>query len=71
MTNETKFYYEALSSEQCVCEAWKKKRYSFCYSCYHALPLDMRNDLWQKMGEGYQEAYDAAISWLKEEGRIE
>jgi hypothetical protein len=69
--SDIKFYLQELNSEECACGAWKKPKFSLCFACYHALPKDMQTDLWSRLGDGYEEAYDAAITWLKEEGRIE
>ena len=69
--NDTKFYIQELRGEECACGRSKKSRFAFCYTCYKLLPADMAKDLWNYMGDGYEEAYDAAISWLKEDGRID
>jgi hypothetical protein len=69
--SDIKFYLQELNSEECACGAWKKPKLSFCFACYHALPKDMQRDLYSRLGDGYENAYDEAISWLKEEGRIE
>lgn len=69
--DETKFYIQELRGEECACGAWKKSGFAFCFACYHALPFDIRDELWNRMGDGYEEAYDIAIKWLKEDGRIE
>ena len=68
--SDFKFYLSELNGEECVCGSWKKSRMSFCYICYRKLPPDMQKDLWQHMGQGYEEAYDEAVRWLKEDGRI-
>ena len=65
------FYHNELHGEECVCGAWKKSMFSLCFACYHTLPPDMQKELWKRIGDGYEEAYDAAITWLKEEGKIE
>lgn len=62
--SDTKFYIDELRSDECQCGRTKKPGYSFCYKCYSSLPMDMRNDLYQQMGDGYEEAYDAAVHWL-------
>ena len=69
--SDVKFYIQELRSEECACGRSKRSRYSFCYTCYQLLPDDMQRDLWNYMGDGYEEAYDAAVAWLKEDGRIE
>ena len=64
--SDFKFYIQELNSEECRCSAWKKRGMSFCYVCYHKLPDDMQKDLYQRMGQGYEEAYDSACRWLEE-----
>jgi len=64
---DTRYYIEALRSEECFCERPKKSGYSFCYRCYKALPRDMQRDLWQRMGDGYEAAFDAAVVYLQQE----
>ena len=59
------FYYQEITNNECYCGHAKKKGYSFCFHCYHRLPDDMRTDLWQKIGHGYEEAYEEAIKFLE------
>jgi len=59
------FYYQELMRDQCFCGATKKKRYSFCYPCYHKLPGEMKSGLWLEIGEGYEEAYEEAVKFLE------
>lgn len=61
---DTKFYIEALKSEECFCGKTKKSGNSFCYSCYKSLPNDMQKDLYLRMFQGYEESYDKAVAWL-------
>ena len=69
--SDTKFYLQQLRSEECACGKWTKVKMSFCARCYFSLPRDMQRDLYQRMGNGYEEAVDAAVSYLKEEGILE
>jgi hypothetical protein len=59
-----KFYATELKSEECFCGKTKKPRMSFCYRCYKSLPGDMQKDLYQPLGNGYEEAYEEAVAWL-------
>ena len=61
------YYHALIRSDTCHCENEKKEGYSFCYSCYKALPRDMQKDLFQTMGDGYEEAYEAAVNYLERE----
>lgn len=64
MNKDTQFYLDELKSEQCFCGLTKKRGFSFCYNDYTRLPRQMQTDLWQPMGDGYEEAYDKAVEWL-------
>lgn len=62
--SDKKFYVEELTSEECQCGKTKKSGFSFCYFCYYLLPRDMQRDLYNQLGHGYEEAYDAAVEFL-------
>ena len=54
--------------EECaVCTLPKKPKQSFCVRCYYALPEGMRVALYARYGSGYEEAYDEAKDWLRQE----
>jgi hypothetical protein len=55
-----------LLGQTCQCGKKKQPRNTFCRSCYYALSPQLRRDLYNRIGEGYEEAYDAAIRVLKE-----
>jgi hypothetical protein len=57
----------ALAVTLCRCDRRKKKGMSFCSTCYHRLPLEIKRNLYQKAGHGYEEAYDTAIKHLEGE----
>lgn len=52
-------------AEVCACGKQKKPRMSHCRDCYYALPLEMRQALYSRFSEGYEEAYEASITYLK------
>jgi hypothetical protein len=56
----------ALVVTLCRCDRRKKKRMSFCPTCYGRLPREMKNALYRRAGQGYEEAYDAAVKHLEE-----
>lgn len=62
--SEIKFYISELGSDECQCGRSKMPGRSFCYKCYTSLSRDMRRDLYQKVGDGYEEAHDAAVHYL-------
>jgi hypothetical protein len=49
-----------------ACGGIKKTMNAFCRSCYYRLPVTMRQALWQRFGEGFEEAFEAAKNWFKE-----
>jgi hypothetical protein len=65
--NDRQFYLKMYKSEECLCERQKKAGFSFCYRCYKALPKDMQRALYQRMRDGYEEAFDEACQWLQTE----
>lgn len=65
------FYLQELEREECACGRPKKKRKSFCYGCFLALPKGLQIDLYSRIGADYEEAYEASIKFLEEVGRIE
>ena len=71
MTREQSAILKVLSGQQCACKGFKRYAASFCKTCYYVLPPKMRQAHYAPWGEGYEEAYIAAIERLKELGRIE
>ncbi len=59
-----KEYLDELTSYLCQCGMRKGRKMSFCKSCFHRLPNQMRKDLFKDMGRGYRKAYDAAVEYL-------
>lgn len=57
----------ALAVTLCRCDRRKKKGMSFCSTCYHRLPQEMKGALYQRSGHGYEEAYEAAVKYLEGE----
>lgn len=54
----------SLGSGICACGAKKRPKKSHCRRCYFALPPQMRQALYQRFGEGYEEAYEASLELL-------
>ncbi len=55
----------ALLSAECRCGRIKRSRQAFCSGCYRALPIPMQKALYRRIGQGYEEAYAAAVRELK------
>lgn len=58
-------YLDELMSNECVCGNDKNPKKSFCYPCFASLPQELKNDLYSRMGDGYEQAYDAANKYLE------
>lgn len=48
-----------------ACGDWKRKNTAFCSGCYFRLPTELRDALWHRFGEGFEEAYVAGLNWLR------
>ena len=55
-----------LRSTKCRCGQIKQSGHTFCRACYYLLPTDMRSRLYNHLGNGYEEAYAAAVERLDE-----
>ena len=56
----------SLVAELCPgCGKAKKSRQTFCSACYFKLPTPERLALYRRLGEGYAEAFGAALATLK------
>ena len=49
-----------------ACGGEKRKLRAFCTACYHQLPLALQHSLWKRFGSGFEEAYQASLSWFRE-----
>jgi hypothetical protein len=54
----------------CLCGRKKIEKQSFCRVCYHTLDPQKRYALYNRFGEGYEEAFEVAIAELRAAGRI-
>lgn len=62
----TNYYLDALMSTECQCGKPKKSKKSVCLTCWRRLPRDLQVDLYSRFGDGYEQAYDAAVRFLTE-----
>jgi hypothetical protein len=53
-----------LGTECVACGAEKKSKMSHCSKCFWKLPKAMRDKLYKRFGEGYEEAFDESTKWL-------
>lgn len=57
-----------LAGRNCQCGRIKKARQTFCQRCYFRLPPAMRHALYDRIGEGYEAAYQRAVDYLASKG---
>ena len=58
----------ALGSTACEgCGKAKRAKMSHCSKCYYRLPPKMRSALCRGFGDGYEEAYEDSLEYLKGE----
>jgi hypothetical protein len=58
---------ESLGSTKCEgCGKAKKYKMSHCRACYFKLPPRLRKALYQGFGDGYEEAYEESLEFLRE-----
>ena len=53
-----------LVSLDCRCGNPKREFQSFCRRCYYRLPRRLKAELYQRMGEGYEESFKESITYL-------
>jgi hypothetical protein len=60
-----------LGTVQCRCARPKQPCQTFCRACYYSLAPEMRRSLYDKIGQGYEAAYVAAVNMLVHLGRVQ
>lgn len=63
MTTETLVH--ELARPACRCGRVKRPRQTFCSRCFQRLPPALKRALYRRIGEGYEEAYAAAVAALE------
>lgn len=48
------------------CDGKKIPRSGFCASCYHRLPQRLKDNLWRRIGSGFEQAYQESYNFLSE-----
>lgn len=59
--------YQSLMSGRCHCKRPKSGGNAFCRDCYYSLPWPMRKALFQRIGRGFEAAYEAAAKYIQQE----
>jgi hypothetical protein len=54
-----------LASRICACGCRKTHHHTFCGPDYHRLPVGMCQALYDRVGEGYEQAYANALAFLR------
>lgn len=57
-------YLDILLSIRCQCGSRKNTGKSFCWPCFASLSKPMRQNLYKRIGEGYEQAFDEALARL-------
>lgn len=64
---ESSAIFDAFVGTHCAgCGGEKHKHTAFCLACYRQLPKALKSCLWKRFGHGYEEAYQACLSWFRE-----
>lgn len=58
---------EALNRRKCQCGAVKQPKLTFCERCFARLPREVKDALYQRVGKGYEEAWNHALKHLRGE----
>lgn len=63
---ESSEIFANFSGMRCAgCGGAKRKRNAFCNWCYAELPPALKSSLYKHFGSGFEEAYQASLSWFR------
>ncbi len=63
---ESQEIFAAFTGRKCAgCGEVKGRNKGFCMLCYRQLPMKLRSALWQRFGDGFEQAYMACLSWFR------
>lgn len=63
---ESNDIFDAFVSTKCAgCGGTKRHHNAFCQWCYRELPAALKSSLWKRFGSGFEEAYQASLSWFR------
>lgn len=63
---ESSDIFRAFVGKSCDgCGGAKRGYTAFCKYCYGELPHALQASLWKKFGSGFEEAYQASLSWFR------
>jgi len=61
----TEIFQQFAGVECAGCGGIKRRRNAFCVPCYQQLPAALKSSLWKRFGSGFEEAYQACLSWFR------
>jgi len=60
-----KYSVEVLRSNGCpACDGYKQRRKAFCWKCWSKLPDYLQKDLYNQIGNGFEEALESSCLYL-------
>lgn len=63
---ESSEIFDTFMARKCeVCRGRKVSGSAFCRWCYRELPKALQSSLWKRFGSGFEEAYQASLSWFR------
>ncbi len=63
---ESRDIFEIFTGNTCNgCGGFKRRNTAFCLPCYRELPAALKSSLWKRFGSGFEEAYQASLSWFR------
>jgi hypothetical protein len=64
---ESSEIFDRFMGHECQgCSGRKSSASGFCVPCYRQLPRALKSCLWKRFGNGFEEAYQASLSWFRE-----
>jgi len=66
LTDDHIFYAGILVGDECVCGGSKSEGKAFCYTCWKELPNELQLGLYKQLDGGFEEGYEQAEKWLRE-----
>lgn len=63
---ESREIFEVFSGTKCQsCDGTKRRLNAFCSWCFRELPPALKSSLYKRFGQGFEEAYQASLSWFR------
>ena len=63
---ESNEIFAEFASKKCSgCGGTKRRMNAFCPWCFRELPPGLKSSLYKRFGSGFEEAYQACLSWFR------